>query len=522
MTSEIGRSATLIAALGEARAYQHPVREIEVVETHISWVVLTGYFAYKIKKPVYLDFLDFSTLDKREHYCREELRLNRRLAPELYIEIVPIVGSVRAPVVGGSGTAFEYAVRMKQFPRGALLSQVLDRGELRESHLLTLADTVAQFHANAAIAPAFSPYGTAQAILGPALENFTQIARYLPAHLYDDTLAAIDTWSRAEFERLSALINRRRDRGCVRECHGDLHLGNIALIDDRPIPFDCIEFNPNLRWIDVQSETAFLVMDLEDRGQRELANVWLNRYLEQSGDYAGLAVFGFYRVYRAVVRAKVAAIRAAEQPTPRTEADALYAAYRRYIDLAYTYIRASSPRLVIMHGVSGAGKSVLATQVARHLGAIRLRSDLERKRLYASAAGGAIDAGRYAADATRVTYQRLEELAGAVIGAGYSVVVDATFLQQWQRTTFRALAQRCGVPLTILSCAASDATLRRRVRIRTEHGGDPSEANLAVLEHQLKTRQPLDAAETAFAIPLDTEAPDWQARALRALERRQT
>lgn len=299
----------------------------------------------------------------------------------------------------------------------------------------------------------------------------------------------------------------RKAAGFIRECHGDLHLGNIVLIDDEPTPFDCIEFSEDLRWIDVMSELAFLTMDLEVKGKRNLAFRLLNRYLEVTGDYRGLALFDFYLVYRAMVRAKIAQLTRAST-TDSSKQQELLALYRRYLDYASGLIRPPSPALFITRGFSGSGKSYIAGQIAERLPAIRLRSDLERKRLAGFSelanTGSTLDTGIYTADMTRRTYDYLLDTAEAIVKSGVSVIVDATFLKYEYRESQRLLAQRLGVPFLILDCRAPVATLKSRIESRASQGRDPSEADLAVLERQLATHDELTEEEQRNTLVIET------------------
>jgi predicted kinase len=304
----------------------------------------------------------------------------------------------------------------------------------------------------------------------------------------------------------------RRAAGRVRECHGDLHLGNVVLLEGRATPFDCIEFNASLRWIDVMNEAAFMAMDLADHARDDLAYRFVDAYLGATGDYVGLAVMPFYLVYRAMVRAKIACLRA-HQPGldlhGRTRADAQYHAYLR---LALTLSRPRRPGIVLMHGFSGSGKSYAAARLVERAGAVRIRADVERRRIHGlapdAASGAAIDAGLYSREATLRTYAHLESLAGIVADAGWIAIVDAAFLRRDEREAFARLAASRGAPFTIVSCVADEPTLRARIESRRAAGNDPSEATLAVLDRQLATHEPLDAAERAHAVTLDTAAGD--------------
>ncbi|HYA36865.1 MAG TPA: AAA family ATPase [Candidatus Methylomirabilis sp.] len=497
----------LIRALLDPARYDHAVEKIHVVETHISWVILTGAYAYKIKKPVDLGFLDFSTLDKRRFYCEEELRLNRRLAPSLYLDVIPITGSTAAPVLGGAGAAVEYAVKMIQFPEAARLDRLLARGELGPAHVDSLAQELAEFHGRIAVAGYDQAFGTPERVHEPVRQNFEQIRPRIQTQDRAQ-LRRLEIWSELTFDELRGTFEDRKFRGFIRECHGDAHLANMIWRDGRAVLFDCLEFNDNLRWIDVMSEVAFLVMDLDDRGRPELARRALNRYLEHAGDYAGLAVFRFYQVYRALVRAKVACIRGGQSGLGDEEKEKVREEYRGYASLAERYTQAHRPALVITHGLSGSGKTWLSQQLLEQLDVIRLRSDVERKRLHGLAAhersGSGIDSGLYTAEAGRRTYARLAILAHDILRAGQAVLVDAAFLKQEQRRQLRAVAEQARVPFVILDLRAADGVLRERLRQRAREGGDASEADLAVLDHQLATREPLGHEEQVQALTIDT------------------
>lgn len=514
----------LIHALQDPALYDHPVQNFRVVETHISWVLLTGPYAYKIKKPVDLGFLDFSTLDKRRFYCAEELRLNRRLAPQLYLEVTAITGTPGKPQLGGTGPAVEYAVKMVQFPQDAQLDRVLARGALHNGHIDSLAGTVAAFHARAAIAPAASPFGRPARVHEPVMENFTQIEARIEITEDKAGLERLRAWCVGEHKARYADLARRKNDGFIRECHGDMHLANMALIEGEVVLFDCIEFNENLRWIDVMSEVAFLTMDLEDRGRPDLAYRFLNDYLGSGGDYAGLTVLRYYAVYRALVRAKVAAIRLDQPDLSPGERAAIGELYHSYLVLAAGYITAPHPMLLITHGLSGSGKTYLTQALLEQRRAIRLRSDVERKRLFGYGAAArtraGVAGGIYTPAAGRRTYERLAELAQIVVAAGYTVIVDATFLKRAQRDAFRNLAGRLGVPFAVLDFQAQETTLRRRIVARHTGGRDASEADLAVLDHQLASREPLAPEEQADVVAVDSERDDGMARAATVLDRR--
>jgi uncharacterized protein len=497
----------LVQALMAPGAYPHPVEKVTLLETHISYVLLTGRFAYKIKKVVNLGFLDFTRLDQRHFFCQEELRLNRRLAPELYLAVVAIGGA--PPRVGSTDQPVEYAVKMREFPQAALLDQRLSQGELLPGQIDALAERVADFHAQVARAGIGDDYGSAAAVWRPVGENFRQLRETLPT--VDDNggglalLDELEAWSRAAYARLERFLSLRKQDGFVRECHGDLHLGNIAWLNGAPEIFDGIEFNANLRWIDVMSEVAFLVMDLEERGRPDYAYRFLSHYLEAGGDYAGLQVLPFYRVYRALVRAKVACIRAAQEGPDAGQAQAAICA--QYLACARRATLSGKPWLLLMHGLSGSGKTTVSQRVVESLGALRLRSDIERKRLCGldalSRSEAAVDGGIYDAETTRATYLCLVQLARQVLEAGFPVVVDAASLKSWQRDIFRSQARAQEVPFRLISCRAAEATLRQRLLRREEAASDASDADASVLQHQLQSSEPLSEAEQAKACFVD-------------------
>ena len=503
--ASLARQATLVAALRNPKCFSHPVRQIEVIETHISWVILTGDYAYKIKKALDLGFLDFTTLPQREHFCREEVRLNRRLAPDLYLDVVPIKGEVDTPVIGGAGEPVEWAVRMREFERGAELSRLLPTGAVTPAIADEIADAVAAFHTDCARDTAVDGYGAANAVRGPVRNNLAALARRLVEPGMRAALERLRDWSEAEHRRLVPTFEARRVEGFVREGHGDLHLGNMALHGGRVLIFDCIEFNPRLRWVDVMSEIAFVVMDLTHRSRSDLARRLLNRYLERTGDYAGLAVLRYYLVYRALVRATVAAIRGA-QTGLNTEGET--AEIRAYLELAQQFTQTDSLHLIITHGVSGAGKTTVTGALLEAIDLIRIRSDVERKRCAGlsaeSRSGSAVDAGLYTPEATQRSYERLRVLAESVLRAGHSVVLDATYLDRNERDACRALAHAVGARFRILACRAHATALRERVVTRERAAEDASEAGLEVLERQLDRATELGAEESQDAVVIDT------------------
>ncbi|MEF8729361.1 MAG: AAA family ATPase [Accumulibacter sp.] len=497
----------LISALLDPARYPHPVTTVELIETHASWLLLAGAFAYKIKKPVVMPFLDYGTLERRHACCEAELRLNRRFAPQLYLAVVPIAGEPTDPRIGGTGEVTEYAVRMHRFAEDRRLDRLCARGQLGRQRISDLAATLAAFHATAAAALADSPFGEPAQVLAPALANFDELRELLPGDQAAARLTRLREWTQGEFDRLRARFVARKADGRIRECHGDLHLGNLVMIDGRVTLFDCIEFSEALRWIDVASEIAFTYIDLLDHRQPGLACWLLNEWLACSGDYDAVPMLRFYAVYRALVRTKVAAIRKRQDGAEDGQADG-------YLALAERLVAPPPPRLIITHGVAGCGK----TRAARDLlladaaaATVLLRSDVERKRLFGLAAaadsGSPVDGGIYSAAASERTYERLAELARDLLAAGWSVIVDAAFLERRRRASFRQLATGAGAAFFIVAPAASPGQLAARIRGRLAQRRDASEADLNVLARQLARVEALGDDERAQLLPARHTVP---------------
>ena len=498
----------LIQAIREQARFDHPVSAFDLIETHISYVLLTGPYAYKFKKPVNLGFLDFSTLEKRKFYCEEELRLNRRLAPGIYEGLIAVTGDERQPQFGGTGEVIEYAVKMVQFSAAEELERVLQEGRLEQHHIDLLADSIAAFHQDIACAVPDTRYGSPDIIRRYAMENFSYIKpAVVNQEKYFKLAGRLEQWTDTELDRLLDVFQERRRQGYVRECHGDLHVGNIALHEDQPVIFDCIEFNPELHWIDTMSEIAFLIMDLDARERAGYGRRFLNKYLELTGDYSGLALLRFYLVYRALVRCKIACIRLGQAELTRQGGVLELQHEHRYLELAATYTDVPKPRLIITHGLSGSGKTTITQTLLEILGAVRVRSDIERQRLFGVSASGTAalqpDAGKYNETGIRRTYQYLADITESILAAGFPVIVDATFLHAYQRDMFQRIAVNGGYRFVILDCRAPEPRLRDRILRRMRHNQDASEATLEILDHQLSSRESLSDAEQKFTIVVD-------------------
>lgn len=502
MSDPAATQRRLVEALCDPGIYPHPVATVELRETHISFVLLAGDYAYKIKKPLDLGFLDFSTLAARAHYCAEEIRLNGRLAPGMYRDVVTITGTPAAPVLGDDGPAIEYAVRMRRFDDGRRLDHELQAGRLRVTEVETIASDIADFHEHQAASIPPADCGTPDAVLQPIHDNFPPIRSALTDADECARLDRLQTWISEQGARLRPVFAERRARGRVRECHGDLHLGNMVRLGDELAIFDGIEFNASLRWVDVASDIAFFVMDLDRQGAPALAGRVLDTWLAQTGDYAALDVIRLYLVYRALVRAKISAIRAGQTSVADESAPALADA-RAHLELAERYAAAWAPAVVLTHGVSGTGKSTAGTQLVERIGAIRLRSDVERRRLYPDPDPDI----RYSKAASDAVFAHLAELTWAATQAGWPVVVDATFIQRARRRPFVDLARDNGLPLHILELRLPPAERDRRISARLEAGDDASEADSGIARAQEQALEPFTAAEQRYVIRVDNSGP---------------
>jgi len=475
--SSFDASAGLVAALAASLA-------AEVIATHISWVLLAGDHAWKIKKPVRLPFVDYGSLAARRHCCEEEVRLNRRLAPSLYLGVSRITGSAQAPCLDGAGEAIEYAVRMHRFAAGALFSEQLAAKTLAPARVDALAALLGDFHQQAPAAAPDSGYGSPEGRRRVALAALEGAA----AMATPGELARLRPWLETQADALAAPWRERLQSGRVREGHGDLHLDNVVSLDGAVAAFDGIEFDPALRWIDVIDDLAFAVMDFAARGRRDFAFRLLNGWLDRTGDHDGVAALRFAAVYRALVRAQV------EQLRGPGRSDAA----RRYLDAALSWTQPAAPALVITHGLPGSGKTFESQRLLERTGAIRIRSDVERKRLFGL---GMLDDSRargldlYTAEATRRTYALLEAKARALLAAGWPVILDAAFLRRDERAAARALAGELQVPFAILDCQAPPDVLRERLLARR---GDASEADVAVLERLAAVAEPLTNEERSL------------------------
>lgn len=509
-----------LRALLQPAAYPHVVRSVEVIETHISWVFLTGDLAYKIKRPVHLSFVDLRSLERRAFFCAEELRLNRRFAPEIYLRVSPVTLGQGGARIDGQGKIIDHAVCMRQFRAADELTALLATAQIAPDTLASFGRELARLHDALPRPAAEAPWGRPEGVHALLLRNLEEC---LEAAGKLGTAPAIHSFGGVYAARIAASqpwIESRRIAGCVRECHGDLHAGNLARYGGRLVAFDCIEFEPAFRWIDVAEEIACLYMDLGARQFGAYAQAFIDAYLSETGDYSACRVLRLYGAHRALVRAKVAALRAAQTPD-RPAHEASVREHGRYLDSAAGLLAVQRPRLILMCGTSGSGKTWLARRLARALGAVHLRSDVERKRSSGLDAerrsGAALGQGRYSESRNAATYERLRQCAAEVLAGQLSVIVDATCQRREQRARLSSLGASHEASVYVVFCHAPQAVLEARIAARQREATDASEADRSVLALQQTRFEPLDAAESLTVIDADTTQADVVSRTLRGL-----
>jgi aminoglycoside phosphotransferase family enzyme/predicted kinase len=508
-----------LRGLLDPRAYPHPVHSLKLVQTHVSWVLLTGEIAYKIKRPVRFAFLDMSSLEHRAFLCQEEVRLNRRFAPELYLgtSTVTLRADGKAEL-DGAGTLIEHAVKMRQFAREEELDHLVTSGSIDCGELERFGGDLARIHAGLPAAEPRDPWGSPRATREIILGNLEECAQVAERAGLDRDLRALRLPLEARLDSSEPCMARRRTTGRIRECHGDLHAGNIVRRGTHLTAFDCLEFEPRLRWIDVADEIAFLMADLDARQRPRHAHAFWSGYLTESGDYQACRLLSVFRAHRALVRAKIAIARALEAAPAGPGALVETAAY---LDCAQHALVPGRPVLILMHGVSGTGKTWLARRLASALQVAHLRSDIERKRLEGAAESerstSGIGEGRYSPGSTGRVYRHLAECATDVLSGGYGTIVDATFLRRSDRQCLASIGRSLGVRVVLIDCRAPAAMLESRITERLKTGGDASEADLGVMHWQRTQAEPLSSDEPYEVIEAETHLAGAEDRVLAAL-----
>lgn len=509
----------LVEALLDPKAYPHPVDKVITIETHISVVFLTGQFAYKLKKPVNFGFLDFSSLDHRKKYCGLELKLNRRTAPQLYLDVVKIVPSANTKNLkivpcherADDESPVDYMVKMRQFNPSSVLANLMQQQRMKFAMVEKLSAQIADFHLSAEVVDFDSELGEPTTQLQPMKDNFPTLYSTFKAQTTLDQLAHLKLGTDTLFTSLTPLLVQRKQDGFVKACHGDLHLDNIAVIDGSPVIFDGIEFNDAFRWIDVSSDLAFLLVDLDHRGQEAASLQILSLYLSKTLDYNALYLLTFYRIYRALVRAKISSLRAGQLLAESDEHQKSKQVAQKYIDQAEHYLQKNkAPKCLLLQGVSGTGKSHFAHQLVEvfpHINAIIISSDRTRKTLYGIGFNDRVTEDEkvklYSQEMNIKTYRAMASYAEIALQAGFNVIVDATFLKHQHRHTFYELAQQQGATAYLIHLQAKTEFTKEVIANRTKLNNNPSDADESVMTRQLDiVEKPLQSEN---AITLDSE-----------------
>jgi len=478
-----------LQGLLDPSAYPHPVQEVHLVETHISWILLTGEYAYKIKRPVHDPFVDLRPAERREFLCHEEVRLNQRFASELYLGVCQITSVDGNARLDSSGLVIEHAIKMRQFRREDELDRLLETLRIAPPELEAFGRDLAHIHANLPVAEPEQTWGRPAALRVLMLENVEDCAQAARVFGGDADVRALGTILGERLEAAADCMAERFACGRVRECHGDLHTRNIVRRDSRLLAFDCLEFERAFRWIDVADEVAFLLADLEACRRPLHAHAFLGGYLAHSGDYQACRLLHLYEAHRSLLRAKVTAL-SAVTVAARAGADTapMRQQYDEYLDCARRSLSHEQPILILMHGPPGSGKTWIAERLAPLLDAVHLRSDVERKRLAGFAelarCDSELEQGMYSREESARVYQYLADCAGHTLEGGFTTIIDATFHRREDRAHFCDLSRRLGIATCIVHCEAPPEVMRARVDARRQRGYASSEAGRSVLHRQ--------------------------------------
>ena len=500
--------STLIKQMQQSEFYPHStVEPIELVQTHISYVFLTGDYAYKLKKAVNFGFLDFSTLDRRRHFLTEEIRMNCAIAPELYLEVLPITQAGDKYILGGEGEAIEYVLKMRQFPQENLFINLFTAGKLGIEQMEELGKIVAQFHSQAETNEYIRSFGTVAKIREAFNENYQQTEKYIDIaqtqQQFDETKAHTNRF----FAEKEALFQTRIDNNKIKECHGDLHLKNICLWQDKIQLFDRIEFNEPFRFVDVMYDVAFAVMDLEARDRQDFANAFLNTYLEQTGDWLGLQLLHLYLSRQAYVRAKVTSFLLDDASIPDTVKKEAAKTAADYYQQAWAYTQHQEGKIILMSGLSGTGKTTVAKEIARKINAIHIRSDAVRKHLAGIPLNEKGGEEIYSAEMSQQTYDKMLELGVLLANIGFPVILDAKYDRIALRQKAIATIKANNILLQIVNCTAPIEVLRDRLDKRS---GDISDATADLLSSQQAKAEGFTEEEKAYVTTIDTSKLDWR------------
>lgn len=498
----------LVQGLLEPKAYPEATKRIELVQTQMSFILLTDEYVYKVKKPVNLGFLDYTTLDKRRFFCQREVELNQRLCPEVYLGVVPITKDERKILIQGKGEAIEYAVKMRRLPKEAMMDVLLVNNKVTPRMVAKVAQKLAEFHQRAETNAKINAFGKIDAIGQNTDENFSQTEKYIGNTISLDKYQRIKAYTDNFIKKNTTLFHQRIADGRIRDCHGDLHAAHVCFTDGICI-YDCIEFNDRFRYSDVAAEVAFLAMDLDHYGRADLSRSFVNAYIDKSKDRELVKLLNFYKCYRAYVRGKVEGFKLGDPYIAPAEKKQILNVASSYFDLANSYIR-SKPTLFITTGLVGTGKTFLAQALAKRLGLVVISSDVTRKKL----AGIPItehrfeefDTGIYLAEFSKKTYDRMFSEAKDILTEGGSVILDASFIKVEERLKAKELAKETNADFLIIECTLDEASIKKRLAQRLEQG-TISDGRWEIYQPQKRAFDPVvEVPKTNHAI-IDTAQP---------------
>jgi aminoglycoside phosphotransferase family enzyme/predicted kinase len=513
-SADMPEFADLLEALARPASYPYHPASVEVTQTHISAVFLAGDEVYKLKKPVRFSFLDYSTMELRHKYCEEEVRLNRRLAPTVYLGVVPVLRSgdtyrVREAVNMRDATVVDYLVRMRRLPPERTLAALITGGQVTKSGMHALAQRLVHFHTTAATSGA-SEYGAPAVVWQALADNFEATAPFVGDTISEQQYRVIQEFSRTFFDQHQELLRNRVLQDRVREGHGDLRCDHVYFLDEGIAIIDCIEFSPRLRTCDVASELAFLAMDLELRGAVTWADELVHDYTSQTEDEDLFTLLPFYQCYRAYVRGKVESLKSKEPEIPAAEQERARQHARRSFRLSYRYARGTpAPVLIVVCGQIGTGKSTVAERLSDHTGFAVLNSDVIRKRIagFLPSARAATDyqAGLYTPEFTRRTYDAMHAAAEEELSGGRGVIIDATYKDPEHRRVVRELSVRCHVPVLFVECQAPATIVEQRLQRRERAGNSVSDATSEIARRERQSFPPFKDLPEQGHVVIDTE-----------------
>ncbi|MBI2852361.1 MAG: AAA family ATPase [Chloroflexi bacterium] len=502
------RLPEIAEALLDPRAYPEKPERIEMVQTQMSFVFLTGDYVYKVKKPVNLGYLDYTTLEKRRYFCQREVELNQRLCPETYLGVVPLTRRRKKIVLGGRSEAVDYAVKMRQLPRDRMLDVLLGKEQVIPEMISQVAQKVVEFHRKAETSAVIRTFGNIFTIRTNTDENFRQTEKYTGVTISQSKYERIKYYTGQFLKSEDFLLEQRVAGDRIRDCHGDLHAAHVCFSDGICI-YDCIEFSDRFRYGDVASEVAFLAMDLDHHGRADLSRAFVNTYVDSSGDKELIGVLNFYKCYRAYVRGKVESFKLDDPYISDTEKQDVREAAASYFDLAGFYTRAK-PVLFITVGLMGTGKTALARALAKRTGTVVISSDVTRKQLASVPLTEhrfeQLNAGIYSQDFTRRTYDTMFAAAGRILAEGGSVILDASFIKSEERLKARELARETGADFFVLECKLGEEQVKQRLTQRLEEG-TVSDGRWEIYGPQKKSFEPVVEVSAQNYVIIDTSKP---------------